>query len=413
MRPDVSIIILVSEVSEHFTRCIDSINNYTKTSYEIIISYIGPKVQNLKKLANVKYLSCHRMNIATAYNTAIKHAKGINIILLSPQVRVKPNWTSQIIEHSNLTPSIGLVGSLESNHKYYNSASSKLRIVGNLDKSFLLIKKAVIDDIGLFDAQFNNIDFIFNDFFLRARLSGFELAHCKRCHTIKSYNINTASNIDYLHEHTDNRGKFLDKWNRVLPIKVDLIAEILNKIPPISTSTVLFLGDNQIIPNTLLKRGCKVKSYSRSKGYQALQNKDHKYDIIILYDNLTHEQTLANILDIACSILRPYGLILANIQNTLYIERVHQIFRGNFSMVSFDPALKYPISCLSLPEIMLISGITPLELMYLAGFSCKPSIEFQQLFKEICNIDPGSSLKEELCIEEYLAVWQNTSQINS
>ena len=60
-----------------------------------------------------------------------------------------------------------------------------------------------------------------------------------------------------------------------------------------------------------------------------------------------------------------------------------------------------------MPEIMASGEIAEMELMYLVGFASNLSTQYQKLFKEICKTNSISkSLKEEICIEEYLAICQ-------
>ena len=56
------------------------------------------------------------------------------------------------------------------------------------------------------------------------------------------------------------------------------------------------------------------------------------------------------------------------------------LFQGNFSIAAFDTNKKYPIQCLSRPEIMASSEVAEMELMYLVGFASDPPIQFQKLF---------------------------------
>lgn len=410
MKPDISIIIVTSKISKHLKNCIDSIYKFTTSPYEIIIVYTGPTNKNtdeLQTFPNSKYLPCHKKNTGFAYNRGIKQSKADNIIILSPKVTVTPNWDVAMLNCSQIVPSIGLVGKSKKSTTHPTKDITEIQIAESLDESCLLIKRIVIDSIGDFDEQFSSTTFLFDDFFLRARFDGFELSYCNEDYAVDAYDSHILDNIDYLDIYLEDRNKFIDKWKTYLPIKNDLISEILNKLPTEGSGDILFLGDIPIIPNVLTKRGYTVKSLPRSAGYHILLDKSKLYNIIILFDNITHEQTLIKLLEEGSSVLKPRGLIVANIHNSLFIERVQHIFKGNFSIASFDSNLKYPICCLSKPEIIASGEVAALELMYLVGFATKPTPNFQKLFKEICNTNPGSrSFKEELCIEEYLVVWQ-------
>lgn len=412
MKPDISIIILTSKVSKQLKNCIDSIYKFTTLSYEIIIVYIGSidkSTDKLQTFPHSRYLPCNEMDTGSAYNRGIQDSNADNIIILSPNVTVTPNWDIAMLDCSQLVPSIGLVGRAKKTTNLLTVNNPEFHIAESLDENCLLIKRPVIDVVGDFDRNFYSNSFIFDDFFLRARLNGFELFYCNEDYIEKNRHVPTSDNIDYLDIYVDDRNTFIDKWKKLLPIKNDLISEILNKLPARGIGDVLFLGDNLIVPNTLIRRGYTVSSFPRSSGYNILSDEDKGFDIIILFDNITHEQTLIKLLEEGSSVLNSRGLIIANIQNSLSIDRIHHVFKGNFSIAAFDSSLKYPLSCLSRPEIMASGEVAALELMYLIGFASKPTPEFQKIFKEICNLSPdSSSLKEELCIEEYLAVWQKS-----
>lgn len=410
MKPDISIIIITEEVSKYLEHCIDNIQKSTTLSYEIIVVDIGSGSEDTNTIGNipqVEYVSYHYMDLGSAYNYGIKHSKANHIIILSPKINVRPGWDTTMVDFSRLFENIGIVGQSKNGTTPSSTASSEFHVVENLDENYLLIKRELIDSIGIFDSKFSSTNFIFNDFFLRARFAGFELLHCKEFYVEKKYDGYSSDNIDYLNIYHDDRNKFIDKWKKFLPVKNDLISEILKKLPMEGRGDILFLGDIPIIPNTLMKRGYNVNWLPRSAGYNIISDKRKHYDIIILFDNITHEQGIIKLLEDGRSILNSHGLIVANIYNSLFIERIHHIFKGNFSIGTFDENIKYPIRCLSKPEIISSGDIAQLELMYLVGFASKPPPEYQKLFKEICKTSLSyDSLKEELCIEEYLVVWQ-------
>lgn len=410
VKPNFSIIIIAETVSENLKACIDNINKFTTLPYEIIIVHTGPNNPNDKNidLMQYKHISCYNMNISSAYNSGLKLSEGDNLVILSSKITVSANWDRDILNCTKLSQNIGLVGQAKRNTKMTKTKSSTSNIVENLDEDFLLIKRKVLDSIGNFDEIFSSIHFMFSDFFLRARLAGFELLHCNENYIGKRYNEPLLDKIEYLDVYQIDRKKFVNKWEKILPIKDDLISEILNKLPPKAIGEeLLFLGDNPIIPNTLINRGYNVSTITCHNGYSILQDKEKLYDIIIFFDNFTHESSLIRLLRDGGKILNQHGLIIINIFNALFIERIHQVFKGNFSIASLDINRKYPIQCLSMPEIMASGEIAEMELMYLVGFASNLSTQYQKLFKEICKTNSISkSLKEEICIEEYLAIWQ-------
>ncbi|NMA95636.1 MAG: hypothetical protein GX974_06310 [Clostridiales bacterium] len=410
MAPNISILIFAPEYSNLLQRCLEKIAETTTLSYEIMLLSPRPLNVNLdksEKPADIQFITCSNLSINKAYNKGFLYSKSDNIVIISPEIMVKHNWDVHIMKYAKIRSNIGFVGKLKKPISSTIMETSDFYITEALDDSCLLIKRFVVDIIGDFDEKFSSTSFMFDDYFLRARQSGFELSYCKEDLFRRSFSAEIGDNIDYLDTYLDNRNRFVEKWRRFLPIKNDIISEVLLNTVLIEEEHILYLGDDPIIPNTLERRGYIVRSISRSHGYSPLMKDNQRYNAIIIFDNITHEQTLFSLLDQAKSILMPKGLLFINIHNSLYIDRVYEIFRGNFTISHFDPNLKYPFYCLSKPEIMSSNKVSHLELVYLAGFTSKPSPEVQGILKEICNAGPAKNhLKEEFCTEEYLAIWQ-------
>lgn len=412
MKPTVSIIIVSSNTVERTKNVIKSVFENTMIDYELIVVDIGSTdetIEFLKEHKDVKLLLSKESQIIPAYNEGINSAIADNIILLSPKVVTTPNWVDELLKCAEANPSAGIIGAANVKFNYKLNKETEPYFVEQLKEHCLLIKRSVINQVGLFDEVYKGSSFVFDDLYLRIKLAGFELFYCPQAQIKIADEMDVLDTVEYLDIYQDDRKRFINKWGDFLPLKNDIFTQILKNIP-FSKGNILYLGDIPIIPNTLRRRGYSVDIYPRCTGYEALEKcKAGSYDGIIFFDNITHEKSFIKIIQDAKKLLRPNGIIIANINNSLYIKRLHNILNGNFSILGIEKELYYPIACLSKPEIIAWGEIANLTIIYLAGFATKLSPEYQDAFIEMSKLSISSKfIKEECSIQEYLVMWQKT-----
>lgn len=198
MNPLVSIVILNWNGRKLLKNCLTSIKENTSyPNYEIIVvdngstdgsqTFIKESYPNINLIENKKNLGFSKAN-----NQGIIAAGGDFIFLLNNDTQVTKNWLTNLIEVAESDSKIGIVGCKmifpngEVQHAggyitnagigrhYSNGEEGEVEYVTGAS---MLIKREVIDKIGLLDEKFTPIYFEDTDLCFRARKAGFKVVY--------------------------------------------------------------------------------------------------------------------------------------------------------------------------------------------------------------------------------------------
>jgi GT2 family glycosyltransferase len=233
-----SIIILTFNKLKYTQQCIESIRKYTKpNNYEIIIvdnNSTDDTVGWLKQQTDIYTIyNTENMGFPSGCNQGIRVATGDEILLLNNDVMVTANWLENLRTALYSANDIGAVGPLGTNTYYqnfeknfnsmnelqayanmYNKSNSdlweeRLRLIGFC----MLIRKAVIEKIGLLDERFSPGNYEDDDYSLRIRLAGYKLYLCKDTFIYHYGELSFRDNPNrYSELLTINGNKFSEKW---------------------------------------------------------------------------------------------------------------------------------------------------------------------------------------------------------
>lgn len=239
--PKVSFIIIAFNQADYTKKCIDSIKEKVKVSYEVIL--IDNASTDLTKSLfsnNYDFIRYHRNEInlgfPIAVNQGIKEALGDYILILNNDTILTNNLIERLIEVAESDDKIGIVGpisnevsglqkdesakynSIEEMHKYATEVREKNK--GQLLRfprvAFLctLIKKELIDKIGGLDERFSPGNYEDDDFCLRAQLAGFKTVIAKDAfiHHYGSKSFKANGEKAYAERLLKNQKIFVDKW---------------------------------------------------------------------------------------------------------------------------------------------------------------------------------------------------------
>jgi len=199
-----SIIIINYNEEEYLKNCLDSIKKNTSyQNYKVIIVDNNSKdgSQNMIKL-KFKWVDLleneSNRGFSGANNDGIKYAiKKYNsdyFYLLNNDTLVEKNWLSEAIKTAERSKEIGIVGSKQLTFEREPTISAGwIKILGTkyfygdeekevnwVSGAGLLIKKEVIEKIGLFDEMYNPTYYEETDFEKRALLAGFKIMYCPK-----------------------------------------------------------------------------------------------------------------------------------------------------------------------------------------------------------------------------------------
>jgi GT2 family glycosyltransferase len=198
-------IVMLSWNAPHFTEvAIASIREHTRTPYEIIVIDNGSEPQTLarlKQLEDVRIIyNAKNTGFAYGCNQGLAAARGTHVVLLNNDVVVTGGWLEAMIDIQRRNPTVGMsapysnhVGGIQqiAGKPYSDLAdlpafaaqrSTELRgrsLRVNRAVGFCLcISRHVIDEVGGLDPRYGLGGFEDDDFCLRVRAAGYEIAIC-------------------------------------------------------------------------------------------------------------------------------------------------------------------------------------------------------------------------------------------
>ena len=215
--------------------CVHSIRKNTAIDYEIIVVDNGSQDDSLAfcMQQNIPFVSLpENRGFAAACNYGIQVASGDYVVLLNNDVMVAPYWLDAMMTCMHQTENTGIVGPMsnyisgpqllpfsytnledtaEKLRKKFNGKSKEVhRLVGLC----LLIKREVIDRIGLLDERFSLGHYEDDDYCLRARHAGYQLKIAQDAFVFhygsSSFNQLGQERLNQLIER--NRQLFIEKW---------------------------------------------------------------------------------------------------------------------------------------------------------------------------------------------------------
>ncbi|MFG6495432.1 glycosyltransferase [Fictibacillus sp. UD] len=285
IKPKTSIVILTYNNLEYNKLCIESIRKYTlQNTYEIIVidnNSTDGTVEWLKEQKDlVTIYNKENVGFPVGCNQGIKIANQDNdILLLNNDVVVTPNWLDNLKIGLYSESIIGAVGAVTNNcsnnqviNANYNNLDQliefsrennisdkfswieKLRLVGFC----MLIKREVIDKVGLLDEIFTPGNFEDDDYSYRIRQIGYKLLLCKDSfiHHFGSTSFK-KSPVEYNKILHDNREKFKKKWgfdpNSINHKELSMFNN-LNDVMENNQDNVIFTGERLVINNEVKEK---------------------------------------------------------------------------------------------------------------------------------------------------------------
>lgn len=190
------------------------VDNFSTDSTRAWLSEFAQTKNNFKLILNDK-----NSGFSAGNNIGIKQASGEYVVVLNNDTFVSPNWIKNLLQHFS-NDKVGMVGPVTNNignqakiivDSYFTEAdflkvATKIHYE-NLGKTYLMskgalaffcvmIRKSVIESVGLLDENFGRGWFEDDDYTLRMRLAG--------------YQAMIADDVFIHHEHSASFGKLAD-----------------------------------------------------------------------------------------------------------------------------------------------------------------------------------------------------------
>jgi len=233
-----SVIIPTWNQLQYSQRCIESIRKHTHLPYELIVvdngSTDGTRAW-LESLSGV-HLIANETNLGypKACNQGLRAAKGENLLLLNNDTVVTPGWLRRLLERLHSAEDVGIVGPLTNYAVGEQRIEPPYRDLAQLDgfawelgrrhrgASFatgmlvgfcLLMRRDVLDRIGLLDEGFGIGTFEDTDLSFRATKEGYRLLVCQDAFVHHFGSRTISGNAVGVHELLEqNRLRFETKW---------------------------------------------------------------------------------------------------------------------------------------------------------------------------------------------------------
>lgn len=234
-----SIVILTYNELEYTRWCLASIRYYTSEPYELIVVDNGSTdgtVEFLRSQQDIRFIhNRENKGFAKGCNQGISQAAGDYVLLLNNDTAVASGWLRNMINCLESNPATGIVGPRSNFVKGPQSLPVEYK---NMDEMFafssrfnekpdpakwfelemavgfcMLIRRHVIDVVGLLDERFGIGCFEDDDYCRRAKLKGFKIM-CAGDTFVHHFGSRSfiGNNIDRDRLVRENWQKYLTKW---------------------------------------------------------------------------------------------------------------------------------------------------------------------------------------------------------
>ncbi|HHW03154.1 MAG TPA: glycosyltransferase [Thermoanaerobacterales bacterium] len=370
-----SIIVLTCNQLEYTKKCLNSVRIYTDVPYEIIIVDNGSTdgtVDFLEKQNDITLVKNDKnLGFAKGCNQGIKISKGEFIVLLNNDTIVTKNWLRNLVDFMNNHEDAGIVGPVTNNvsgmqkinvdlktiddiHKFadkYNNSDLRYKKVMRLVGFCMMIRRQLLDEIGLLDENFGIGNFEDDDICIRTILNGKSL-YMLESTFIYHYGSVTfrGNNLNYKKIMEDNMKYFLTKWGFSSGYYRNYNSIIMTKIP-IRTNRVLdiecglgALGlelrnlnkDIEVHGIEKNENVAKIASKILDKVYigdaEQIVNEleENYYDVVALGDVLEHMHNPWEFIKKIKRLLSKNGIIVTSIPNINNISIIKGLLSGKW-----------------------------------------------------------------------------------
>ena len=364
-----AIIILTYNNLKHNKNLISSIESFTKPgTYELIVvdnqSTDGTR-EWLKTLSGITLiLNDENVGFPKGCNQGILAASpGSDILLLNNDIVVTPNWLDNLCTALYSRPDIGAAQGLDGyyfNDRQEDEDFQTFALENNVSDPkrwfyspvvhgyCLLIKREVLDRVGLLDEAFSPGYGEDDDFSCRVLASGYYLLKCLDCYIHHLGSLSFKNEQKYNEFKVRNRRKFMEKWgfdsHSVYGAKRDLSRLVEG---PVNRVLYLGYGDGNDI--------CRLKTrFPDAVFYGKEKNPAHTavweklilpmeishYDCAFISGDYLRGEDIHELLIWVKKKLKPQGELIVGLENIRHYSQIRELLGGNWLYNGLEPADK-------------------------------------------------------------------------
>lgn len=228
--------------------CVDSIREYTKVPYKLII------VDNASDKPAADYLGSIRSNdisvirntenegFIKAVNKGVLAGRSSYVCLLNNDTIVTDGWLAEMINVLSSDPAIGIVNpssnnlgqnipegkSLEDYVKDIQINKGRYVALRNAVGFCMLVRRSLFEGIGLFDEVFGMGNFEDTDFSFRARAKGFNSVRALAAYVVHKESKSFSLLKHFKRDFEKNRETFEKRWGRPKRVLYVIIGKSLD-----------------------------------------------------------------------------------------------------------------------------------------------------------------------------------------
>ncbi|MDK2798758.1 MAG: hypothetical protein PWP27_510 [Clostridiales bacterium] len=395
-----SIIILTHNQLEYTKMCIDSIREFTaKDMYQIIVvdnHSTDGTIEWLKEQKDIQViLNDENLGFPKGCNQGIEAATGTDVLLLNNDVIVTQHWLENLNKCLYSSEDIGAVSAVTNYSSYYQTipatysninemhAFAQKHNISNPEQwderiklvAFcMLIKREVIEKIGLLDERFSPGNYEDDDYSFRMKKAGYKLLLCKDTfiHHFGSTSFKTVPN-EYSKILQINREKFINKWGFNPAYSTFIRNEIIELMekPRYEKIKVLEVGcacgatllqikniyQNAELYGVELNENAAdiAKTFANIKvgniENDTFDYEEEFFDYIIFADVLEHLYDPYKVLKNMAKYLKKDGKVMASIPNVTHYSIIRSLLNGNWTYENAGILDKTHIRFFTLSEI--------------------------------------------------------------
>lgn len=446
-----SIVILTYNKLEYTQQCIESIRKYTAPeSYEIIVvdnRSTDGTVEWLSNQNDIKtILNNDNLGFPKGCNQGIEISTGDNVLLLNNDTIVTHNWLDNLLNCLYSNEKIGAVGPVTNSAAYYQSIpvnynsieemidfartynipnpsqwEERIKLIGFC----LLVKREVINKIGLLDELFSPGNYEDDDYSFRILNAGYKLILCKDTFIHHfgsvSFKENQSSFISLLQQ---NKDKFIRKWGFDPVYSTYIRDEIIQLIqePEEKNLRILEVGCGcgasllkikNLYRNTEL-HGIELNSHSASiashfadiKAFDIqtleLGYDEASFDYIILADVLEHLYDPWNVVNNLKRFLKKSGKLLISIPNVSHYSVIRDLLNGDWTYTDAGILDRTHVRFFTLNEVnkmLLEAGYKKIEYSMNKMHQTKEDEDF---IEALCKLTRNKQMNQQFQAYQYI-----------
>nr|WP_249316825.1 glycosyltransferase [Bacillus sp. FJAT-50079] len=359
-------------------QCLESI--YTHTDHnkiEVIVVDNGSSDGTVDYIKEQKEITAvfneKNLGFAKGCNQGVKMATGERFLFLNNDTVVTKNWLDRmldVLEHSDKIGMVGPVSNYVSGHQkvdvlyeslteldafantYCEKKRGKTRQVLRLVGFCLLVKREVLDVIGVFDEQFEYGSFEDDDLCLRALQHGYQLHIVEDSfvhhHGHATFTGNKEINMNEL--YWKNRQRFIEKWQVDLTYFMHPRPEIVQMVPA-EAVRILDVGCGAGASGLELinRQSCQLygielhplaAAIARANYKQVLEEDvellelpwpESYFDVILFADILEHLKDPWKVIQSYATVLKKGGSVICSIPNIMHAEALFPLLQGEWN----------------------------------------------------------------------------------